>query len=337
DFPPSFENEELGMRRHMLLGLAFARIGNFADSETHIGTAEEQCSRVHCELDGEIARARGAIEVRRANLPAADTAFRKSLQIARQRGDSFLEATDLLNLGAVSLRNSRYDDAIDWSNAAAKKFHELGSELDESKIAGNIGWTYFKLGDYNQAFAMTANAQSQAHKLGAVLDEIAWLNSLGMICFQTGKSTLAENYYQRALELAEKTENNDLRFQVLTELAFVSVQLGRQDAAQQFKDKAYELAHNENDRSAEMFIHLIEGQLAASKKNYGQAEQLFTDVARAKESISSLRWQAQNELARLHETENQIPLADKEYREALNTVTCARSALAHEEFRLPFQ
>ncbi|HSS96245.1 MAG TPA: tetratricopeptide repeat protein, partial [Terriglobales bacterium] len=337
DFPLSFEDSELGIRRHMLLGLAYARVGNFAESEQNIATAEKNCAAINCESDGEIARARGASEVRKANLPAADAAFRKSLQIARQKRDRLLEAKDLLNLGVVASRDSRYDDAIDWSNAAAKRFHSLGSELDESKIAGNMGWIYFKLGDYSQALAMTSQAQSQAHKLHAVLDEIAWLANLGQIYFQIGQSTLAEDYYRRALQLAEESENTDLRFQVLTAFAFVSVQLGHSDAAQQYKDKAYELAHKENDRSAELFPLLIGGQLAVLNRRYSEAEQLFTEVVRDKQSIVSLRWQAQNELARLHEIQNQIPRADQEYREALSTVICARATLAHEESRLPFQ
>ena len=337
NFPPTLENGDLAVRRHMILGLAYARLGNFSSSEKNITQAEKECDAINCESIGEVARTRGAIEVRTANLPAADAAFRKSLQIARAKGDGFLEGTALLNLGVVALRDERYDTAIDWSNAARNTFHSFGYELTESKILGNVGWIYYKIGDYNQALAMTTEAQTQAHKLKAVLDEVRWLFNLGQIYFQIGQPVRAEEYYRKALGVVEQSNNTDLRFQVLTAFAFVSVQLGQLDAAERYKQEAFELASKEHDRSAIVFTLLIEGQLAALNKNYSRAEQLFTEVAADKESVVSLRWQAQNELARLHETQNQIARADHEYRQALTTVTCARAALAHEEFRLPFQ
>jgi len=68
------------------------------------------------------------------------------LSFARANGDRFLEATSLLNLGAASLKEERFDEAIDWSRDA----YEVSAALTARDITLvavlNIGWAYYRLG-----------------------------------------------------------------------------------------------------------------------------------------------------------------------------------------------
>ncbi|HWO33554.1 MAG TPA: CHAT domain-containing protein, partial [Candidatus Acidoferrum sp.] len=119
-------------------------------------------------------------------------------------------------------------------------------------------------------------------------------------------------------------------------LAFVSTQNGRLAEAQQYSEQAFQKAHARNDRPSELYPLLVRGQVAASRGEHKQAEEVFHEVASDPKSDLSLRWQAQNDLARLYEQEHRLTAADKQYREALATIEQARDSLQHEEFKLPF-
>ncbi len=94
--------------------------------------------------------------------------------------------------------------------------------------------------------------------------------------------------------------------------------------------------NEESDRPDELYALLLHGEIAEQSRDKKRAAQLLSAVAHDPASDTSLRWDAQNSLARLYESEDQPVAAARQYRESLNTLEAARSSLHHEEFRLPF-
>jgi len=90
------------------------------------------------------------------------------------------------------------------------------------------------------------------------------------------------------------------------------------------------------DRGEEAYALLAKGLIAARSRDQATAEKLFREVAHNPAADTSLRWEAQNSLAKLLESEGRTSTADIQYREALATVEHARAAIQHEDFRLPF-
>jgi len=83
----------------------------------------------------------------RGQLEQARKVFERSLSFARAHGDRFLESTSLLNLGLVSLKQERFDEAIESSEASYRVSSAIGA-ADVALVAqGNLGWAYYKLGD----------------------------------------------------------------------------------------------------------------------------------------------------------------------------------------------
>jgi CHAT domain-containing protein len=164
-------------------------------------------------------------------------------------------------------------------------------------------------------------------------DQISWLNNIGLVYYQMNQLSVAEDYYRKSLILAQKNETPQPIIDALTDLAFVSVQKGQLAEAQKYGEEAFQLAHTAQDR---LYPLLVRGQISAGRGNDKQAEEAFREVARDRQSDLSLRWQAQNDLARLYEHQHQLAAADHQYQEALATIERARSSLQHEDFRLPF-
>ncbi len=334
--PPQLAHSELAIKQELLLASNYTVVRKTTDAELHLKAAEELSGALHSSLSGEIARARGVLASAQNDLKAADRFYRQSLQIAQQQQDSYLETTDLMNLGQVAIGEERYDESIDWSNEAKNKAQLLGYRLVAEGALGNLGWAHYKMGDFDIALTMYQEAEKTARDLDTVYYRIVWLNAIGLVHYQLDQLPTAEEYYEQSLALAQKNNIPQLITDALTNLAFVAVQKGQLADAQQYSEQAFKMAHDRNDHSSELYPLLVRGQIAAGRGDHKQAEDVFHEVAKNQKSDLSLRWQAQNDLAELYERTHRLAAADKQYREALATIEHARAALLHEDYKLPF-
>jgi CHAT domain-containing protein len=334
--PESLAPGPLSVRKHMLEALAYSHIGQAEKADQNLQEAETLCRRSQCVEQGEVARIAGAVEAERNHADKAEHFFRESLQIAREQDDHFLEASDLLNLGVVAIGKEHFDESVQWSDQAQKLARVINARLTEEKALGNLGWAYYKMGDFDKSLDFFVAATKKSQELGVVIDQVEWLNNQGLVYFQTNRFPLAEKYYQQSLQLARKSQNKLQMIAALTALAFVSVKTKQVDQASRYEQEAYTLAHHGHDRSDELYASLVQAQLAAHSGDGKHAEQLFLEVGRDPQSDTSLRWEAQDNLAGLYESEHRMEAADKQYRQSLATLEAARSSLRHEEFQLPF-
>jgi CHAT domain-containing protein/tetratricopeptide (TPR) repeat protein len=334
--PPSLAHGDLAIQKQMVLGIAYARLGRFHDADQSLADAQHLSDLSHSSLVGELARAFGVVAVESGNLENAERHFRNSLQLSRQEGDRFLELTALLNLGVVAIGQERYDESTGWSNDAYRIAQEAGARQTEEKALGNLAWAYYKMGDFDKSLSLFLEAADKSQRIGAVIDEAEWLNNSGLVQYQLGQFSIAEGYYRRSLALAQEIEDKEEIVDALTALAFVSVRQEKLDPAKKYSVQALELAQAEHDRAAELYPFLVKGQIAAQTEDAKQAEEIFLEVSRDPKSDLSLRWEAQNELAKLYEDGNRPGDAEKQFRLALSTFENARSSFQREDFRLPF-
>jgi len=336
NLPTQFANSDLAVKQLTLQGGAYAQLDRFQDADHCLKEAERLSDTLRAPLTGQIARARGVLAFRQNDQESAGRFLRQSLQFARQQNDVHLQMTDLANLGAVAERQEHYDEAIDWLNDAYRTAGILHDRHTAQVALGNLGWAYYKMGDFDRSLAFCREAEKSAKDLGAAYDQIGWLNNIGLVYYQQNQLTVAKDYYRQSLALAQKNENSELIVDALTSLAFVSAQTGQLAEAERYSQEAFQKARARSDRSSELYPLLVRGQVAASRGEHKQAEEVFHEVSSDPKSDLSLRWQAQNDLARLYEQEHRLTAADKQYREALTTIEQARDSLQHEEFQLPF-
>jgi CHAT domain-containing protein/Tfp pilus assembly protein PilF len=334
--PPSLARGDLAIEKQMVLAIAYARLGRFHDADQNLSDAQQLSVLSRSSLVGELERAFGVVAVERGNLENAERHFRNSLQLSLQGGDKFLELTALLNLGVVAIGQERYDESTSWSNNAYRIAQAAGAKQTEEKALGNLAWAYYKMGDFDKSLSLFLEAADKSQRIGAVIDEAEWLNNSGLVQYQLGQFSIAEDYYQRSLALAQEIQDKEEISDALTALAFVSVRQDKLDPAKKYCVRALESAQAEHDRAAELYPFLVKGQIAAQTGNAKDAEQIFLEVARDPKSDLSLRWEAQNELAKLYEHGNRQGDAEKQFRLALSTFENARSSFQHEDFRLPF-
>jgi len=332
--PAGLAEGDLSIKQHMLRALALARLGRTQEAQQELQESERLATVNQSELDGELARAKGVLAIIDGDLEDAELFFRKSLQIARQRADRFLELTAFLNLGVVAMKKEHHDESIEWLNHTYDLARSLQVRLTEEKALGDLGLELYYMGDFERSRALSLQAADEAHELDAEYDEVQWLDQIGLLHYQANELSEAESYYKKSFELAKKIQNKEKTVSALTKLALLSVKQGHLDDAERLGQEAMQLARG--DRPSELSLTFVLGLVKARRGDDGQAEKLLLSVADDPQSDSALRWESENSLALLDEGHHQADGAERHFRKALQLFEAARSSVQHDESRLPF-
>ncbi len=309
----------------MLAGVANVNKHNFREAERPLAQAAKLCDTSVLTICGYVLQARGLLASEQSDSPSAERLYQLSLSFARAHGDSFLESNSLLNLGAESLAQGRYDEAIDRSEAGYHVAKAADAGILELDTLGNIGWAYYKLGDADRALERFLNAEKRAAEFGDVADQGVWLTNAGYVYLDAHNPALAEQHFRRALQIEQGpgVDSKENIYNALRALARVAVQTGDPEASQ-YAERALAIARESGNQVDELYPRLVQGQVAARRGDVAGAESVFRAVEQDK------IW------ARLYEDDKRSDSADREYRSALATFEAARDSVRHEDSQLSF-
>jgi CHAT domain-containing protein len=319
-----------------LRGIAHARQLDLEAATRDLAEAERLCAPPAAAGCGEVFQGRGLFDLGQNQFSAARRDFELSLSFARERGDRFLEATSLLNLGGVLVKEGRFDEAIDRSDAAYKASAALGAGDIALAAQENVGWAYYRLGDSERALQLLLEAEKRADQLGDVFDQENGLTNVGYIYMDAHDFVQAEQSFQRALILAKLENSKEHVLNALRVLARLALQMGDVKKASDYSEQALNIARESGNRLDELYPMLIQGQVAARRGDTATAESKFHEVEQDKICPVFLKWEAEHSLARLYEDETRPDSADREYRAALSTFEAARDTVRHEDSQLSF-
>jgi CHAT domain-containing protein len=327
---------DFAIKQQLLLSLANARLGNPQKSDGELRDAQVLSESTHSKLQGEVLRLQGLLANRRGQHAAAEELLRKSLAFARQRRDSYLEASDLLNMGFVALQSEHIDEALDRFNAAAQFANNIQANVLLQSDLGNAGWAYYDLGDFDHALQSFQQAAAQAHNLGASDSEIRWLRGAGLSLARLGDLKQAQTYYEKALQAAQFGKDNARLSEIESALALLFLQLNQPAAAQIHATEALKAARQLGAKLSMLDASLVNALVQARTSSGDEAEHSLMQVLRDAEDSPSVRWQVQNALANLYASRNVKQQADLWHRRSIQTLETQRDSVQNEEQRLPF-
>jgi CHAT domain-containing protein len=320
----------------MLLSLAYARLGQPQQSNEELRKAKQSSEAAHSLLEGEVLRTQGVIERRSGQQANAEKSFRKSLDFAREHGDSFLEASDLQNLGAVALQAEHIDEALDRFNSSAQIAAAIHANVVLEAGLGNAGWAYYSLGDFEKALASFQQAEKEARNLGVTDNQILWLQGAGLSLYRLGDLKQAQSSYEEALRAAQASQDTVRKATSNNSLGELFLQLDQLDAAKGCADEALNAARQIGDKSNELEALLLQGLIAARQSRDSEAEQMCAPVYRDPAGMPSLRWETENAFADLYASRHQNDQADVWHRKSIATFEAQRASVQNEENKLPF-
>jgi CHAT domain-containing protein len=331
------DNPEFITRRLAITGLAQTHLHNYQQAENSLSQALSICVRTQNSACGELIRARGSLELERGKYNNADAFFLESLRFARRNGQQWDESISLMNLGVSRLEEERFDEAISSFREANEIAAALASGDVLVNIAGNLGWAIYKLGDRDKALGMFAKAEQEAILLGDVDDAITWKTTAGFVYQDSGDLGRAEEAYRGALTLSRQIDSREGVINSLVSLAHASADSEQFEQAENYLSQVAPLIHMNKNDVDEAYVVWARAKIAAGKREDMLAESLYRALDADPVSLTSMRFEAQHELAQLFELQGRTDLALNMYRTALGTFEGARDQLRNEDSRLPFQ
>jgi CHAT domain-containing protein/Flp pilus assembly protein TadD len=336
ELPPAFASTDIAVRREVALGAAYGFLNQFERSQQLLSQAENLARRVAPQLLGEVALRQGTLAFLRGDSAAAESAYRTTLEIAREQHDRFLEASALGSLGLIATRQEHYDESIDWDQQALELSQAVGAQTSVARILGNMGWSYFSMGDFENALALYQQAEKASAESGLVRDRIYWLIDVGNAYYQLNDDLSSEQSYHAALVLAQRLDDQAAVTECYENLAVLKLERREFDAARQDADEISKALQGRPDPFLAPYSMLVDGWIAAGQGDIPGAEKSFLAVVKDPDAETSLRWEAHARLAMLYEGSGRLADAEREFQTASDTLEAARSSIHKEELRISF-
>lgn len=319
-----------------LEGAARARLHEFPRAEEDLGQAIDRCQTSPEVACGDAYMAYGVLALQRGQIGISKRRFERSVDFARDYNDRFLEATAFLNLGAVSLQEEHFDEAMDWTESAYQVSTSMGFGNTSQTALGNLGWAYYNLGDVERSLELSLQAQTRAREVGNIVLQLYWTTNAGYVYAALGDLAHAKESYLEASALASDIGGKQGVYNAQRALALVSVEAGDLNEATKYADDAIAIAISDNNRLDELYPLLVKGMIASRQHNAAEAERIFREVDTDSNANAALHWRSEHALAQLYEDQGHSDAAEHEYRIALATFESARSSLQRNDSKLPF-
>jgi tetratricopeptide (TPR) repeat protein len=194
-----------------------------------------------------------------------------ALRAARKAGDQAAEAAALTSLGAVDMRQGRYQEATRRYQQAVTLFRKTDDLTGEARAIANLGALALQQGDYEQATGHLQQAVALCRETGDRSGEAHVLSSLGLIDLRQGRYQRATAHFEQALAVCRDTGYQSGEIQTLTSLGTIDLRQDRYQRATAHFEQALALCHETGDRSAEAYILTDLGLAELRQGRYQQA------------------------------------------------------------------
>jgi CHAT domain-containing protein/tetratricopeptide (TPR) repeat protein len=327
---------DLAIKRDLLCGLAYATLGQDEQSDAKLREAQHLSDASHSALNGEVLQTEAIIQIRRNHLPEAADLARRSLDIAQDRRDSYLEASDLLNLGLVDIQMRHYDEALIFLNAAAHRARPIQARAIMEAASGNLGLTYYHLGDFEKSLFNFQQAEAEAKEIGTASLQVDWLMDACHANYMLGKLQEAKGCFNRSLKIATGIDALAEVADIQTGLAFLLYREGQFDSAKAHNEEAIQASRRTGDKSLELQTRYLQALLATREENQRNPERLLLQVDHDSAGDPALQGEIEGAIADFYAGRKQPTKADLWYRKAIRSFEQERAAIDDEELRLPF-
>jgi CHAT domain-containing protein len=327
---------DLAIKRNVLCGLAHLRLGQAQQSNIELQEARRLSDASHSQLNGEVLRAEAVVQLYRVNLPEAAELSRQSLTVARDERDSFLEASDLLNLGLITLQMRRYDEALTLLKQAADSARPIQARTILEFALGNRGLAYFYLGDFEEALSDFRQAEQEAQETGTAYAGVDWSIDAATSYYKLNDLQQAKTWFEQSLKAAVASDAITEIADINTHLAFLLYRQQQYASAETHNEEAIRSARRAGKKSEELEALYLQALLAGKQTNGQDPERMLLRVYEQAKEDPSLPGQIENALANLYAGRHQSKQANLWYRRSIRTFEDQRAAVKDEELRLPF-
>lgn len=332
--PGELSSGEFASRRRITQGLAYALEKDFTQAQVCFDEAAGFANSSKPELLVTVAFDQAYVATLQKNDDVAEQRYHKAIELAHEFKVVNLEANAHINLGKLLMDRELYDKAINEFTLSLIPARSIEAVASEQMALGDMGWSYFQLGDFDNADPVLTRAAEIAAQVNASRDQERWLRDLGILSYVQGNFDQAEAYYSRSLALAQQLGDKDIIAINYHNLAQLELKRNRVDKAQDDNKRAYIAEGLAHEDASDPYLLLTSAEIAVLQGNFSKAEEYLRAVIHNASADSSLRWQAQSDLAGVYVAQNQSAKADAIFVAAMHTVEAARKGVKQEDRRM---
>jgi CHAT domain-containing protein/Tfp pilus assembly protein PilF len=336
ELPAVLARSDIAVRRKLIQGIAHDSTQRYNDSAQDLIEAAQLAQSYQPELVGDVAQARGNLEIDRKHYPEAVEAFQLVLTAARNRNLPAIQAAAFSSLGNVAMLSEHFDQALQWYGAALQKSQEIGMQSSIATVLGNMGWNYSMIGDYENAEALYKQALEKSGNAGLLSDRIYWLNNLGEVYYLQHRYAEAQATSEKALSLAYGSDDKTVLTACLDSASEIALATGHVDVAAKHNSEALQVEKANPDPIGGRRSQLLAGRIAWSQSRFPQAESAFLALMRDPHVETDIKWEAHARLAEVYASQHLPGKASSEFGEAIRTIQEARRAIHRDDFRMSF-
>ncbi len=241
----------------------------------------------------------------------AETAYLEMLEHAKAADDPYLEASALVNLGLVLLKMHRWDEALDYLDAAPRDRPE--ARRLKGSILVNMGICSGRLGYYRRARQYLEQAVAFYTAEGDRTNLQNALGELGNIYYFQNQYQEAEQQYKKAFEVEEAAIWAGNRASALVEMK-------NWGEAEKWNDKAVALKKAKGNTAGLVYQDLTAAFIASGRQDFQEAEKSFKKVLSLSQDHQSLIWEAHSGLGRIYAARGERDQAVKAFEEAVREI-----------------
>lgn len=252
--------------------------------------------------------------------------------------DAYLVAGSRINQGYNRIQHNRLDEALPFLTAALEASQKGGAKAYVASAYGNLGWCYFRLGDWDQAMRVLTSAAALNQELGNPDEEQVWVGALGVMHWLKGDFDQAIAFEQRAAKLAQVADDEEWVAIAWNNLAEIYLAKGDLAAAQKYNDQALEVKRRRGNLWSLVYSELNAAKIAVRAGNYQVAESGFQSVIRRAPEADApdVLWEAYGALAALYRQNRRPAQAEKQYRNAIDTIDREWRRLGSDDWKISF-
>lgn len=322
-------------RRAMYRGLAEFYLSDLPSASVALEQARSIAAPLGLPLlDAEIELNQGILAAQQGQTDTAGDLIREALRSAADHGDGYLEARATLSLAVLLQRNHHPDEAIYWLERGRDLSQRQGWTGLLANALGNLGSAYLELGDYDRAAESLSEAERLFGAMGNRQQQQMWIGNLGNVLLESGEYARSIPIYTRAAAIAREIGDPYWTASWEDDLAIAFLRLGSFDEAERHNDEAMRLKLI--IRAPVSFPKVNQAGIAAGRKNFAEAEKLYSEILADSSNDPVPVLQAESGLAKVLVQTGQTARADAQFRSGIDRVERRRAGLARDEYKLSY-
>jgi CHAT domain-containing protein/Tfp pilus assembly protein PilF len=336
ELPAPLSSTDIAVRKDMYEGIAYRYLEQFDQALVKLTEAEKLAPSIRPQLLCQILIAKAGVFFSQEKYDLAEENYNRGIALARQYGMPDQEASAKAALAIISQKRERLDEAIDRNQKALERARSLKMSALEATILGNLGWAYFVLGDYENALQFYKQGAELSERIGLKGYAGFWYTGVANSYFRLRQYAEAEELAKRTLEHAKTLGDAETEVLCLNSLVDVGLRTGRLDDADKYNQEALQLEEKGLDHFGVRQSTFVSAQIETRKEHFAEAAKLLARLGQDPNLETAIRWQLHLGLAELYDTESKPALAEKEFRQSIDSIQAARNSIDLVDFRLSY-